>query len=118
MADGGQLSVEASGETVAQAKLHALRELELRIPALDHTAVTFQVVEEGSRGILGVGYTPARVIASAPASATAAHEPGDASPAGRIHTLLARVTGAMGIDRKSTRLNSSHSQQYRMPSSA
>ncbi len=98
MSDEAHLSVEASGETVAEAKLHALRELELRMPALDHEAVEFQVVEEGSRGILGVGYTPARVIASAPAGATLVHEPGDASPAGRVHTLLARVTAAMGID--------------------
>ena len=33
-------------------------------------------------------------------------------------TQLAEQTGAVAIDRKSTRLNSSHSQQSRMPSSA
>ena len=31
---------------------------------------------------------------------------------------LPRIIGIEGIDRKSTRLNSSHSQQSRMPSSA
>ena len=33
-------------------------------------------------------------------------------------TLIAALCKQMGIDRKSTRLNSSHSQQSRMPSSA
>ena len=32
--------------------------------------------------------------------------------------LMARLKFFIGIDRKSTRLNSSHSQQSRMPSSA
>ncbi|CAB4683304.1 MAG: KH domain-containing protein [Actinobacteria bacterium] len=98
MASDTHVSVEASGETVAEAKLHALRELELRAPNLDHEAVTFQVVEEGSRGILGVGYTPARVVASAPAPAASPSEPEDTSPAGRVHTLLARVVAAMDLD--------------------
>ena len=42
---------------------------------------------------------------------------------GRIQKLESKLTqehfqGHLGIDRKSTRLNSSHSQQSRMPSSA
>ena len=36
------------------------------IPGSTRTAVRFQVVSEGERGLLGVGYAPARVIATAP----------------------------------------------------
>ena len=58
------LQVEATGETVGEAKWHALRELERMLPGLDKSRVRFQVVSEGERGLLGVGYTPARVIAT------------------------------------------------------
>ena len=58
------LQVEATGETVGEAKWAALRELERIAPGLDKAAVRFQVVSEGERGILGVGYAPARVIAT------------------------------------------------------
>ena len=54
-------TVEATGETVSEAKWRALRELELAVPGLDKAAVRFQVLSEGERGLLGVGYTPARV---------------------------------------------------------
>ena len=64
-----ELEVEASGETVGEAKWAALRELEKLQPGLDKSAVRFQVVSEGGRGLLGVGFTPARVIATVPADA-------------------------------------------------
>lgn len=57
------LQVETTGETVGEAKWAALRELERLHPGLDKSAVRFQVVSEGERGLLGVGYAPARVIA-------------------------------------------------------
>src|SRR5439155_6422888 len=57
------LTAEATGETVGEAKWAALRELERRHPGLDKAAVQFEVVSEGERGILGVGYEPARVVA-------------------------------------------------------
>jgi spoIIIJ-associated protein len=57
--------VEATGETVGEAKWAALRELEGRFPGLDKRRVRFQVLAEGERGLLGVGYTPARVLAEA-----------------------------------------------------
>ena len=59
-----EITVEATGETVGEAKWGALRELERRVPGLDRDAVSFQVVSEGERGLLGVGYTPALVVAS------------------------------------------------------
>ena len=59
-----EFSLEATGETVGEAKWAALRELARARPGLDKESVRFQVVSEGERGLLGVGYEPARVIAS------------------------------------------------------
>ena len=63
MSEVADLTAEATGETVGEAKWAALRELERRHPGLDKAAVQFEVVAEGERGILGVGYEPARVVA-------------------------------------------------------
>jgi spoIIIJ-associated protein len=65
MSDSEAVTVEATGETVGEAKWSALRELELLVPGLDRDSVEFQVVSEGERGLLGVGFTPAQVIATA-----------------------------------------------------
>src|SRR4051812_45021 len=58
------VQVEATGETVGEARWAALHELERLYPALDRSTVEFVVVSEGQRGLLGVGYEPARVVAS------------------------------------------------------
>ena len=50
MTEEAELRVEATGETVGEAKWHALRELEQRAPGLDKAAVRFEVVSEGERG--------------------------------------------------------------------
>ena len=64
MSDPGRFAeIEASGETVGEAKWQALRELERLHPGIDRDRIEFQVVSEGERGLLGVGTTPARVIA-------------------------------------------------------
>jgi predicted RNA-binding protein Jag len=68
MTDSEAVRVEATGETVGEAKWAALKQLELLVPNLDRESVAFQVVTEGERGLLGVGYTPAHVIASAAGS--------------------------------------------------
>jgi spoIIIJ-associated protein len=60
-----ELFVEATGETVGEAKWAALRELERLNPGIDKNSVRFEVVTEGERGLLGVGYAPARVVATA-----------------------------------------------------
>ena len=94
-----ELHVEATGETVGEAKWQALRELERRSPGLDKSLVRFQVVSEGERGLLGVGYTPARVVASADAvEALSPLEPAaDASgPARSLRELLERIAEALG----------------------
>jgi spoIIIJ-associated protein len=94
-----ELTVEATGETVGEAKWKALRELERLAPGIDKGSVRFQVVSEGERGLLGVGYTPARVIASVDESAVREDEPPeDATDAeARIRALVTRVTVAMGL---------------------
>jgi spoIIIJ-associated protein len=96
------LTVEATGETVGEAKWNALRELERRSPSLDKEAVRFQVVSEGERGLLGVGYSPARVVASVGTETAETFEPTPAPPgespeASRVRALLDHVTAAIGI---------------------
>jgi len=94
--------VEATGETVGEAKWHALRELEQLAPGLDKSAVRFEVLSEGERGLLGVGYAPARVVASVDADAVPAAPPsaprGDESEvASDLRDLLERITHALGV---------------------
>jgi spoIIIJ-associated protein len=86
--------VEATGETVGEAKWAALRELEKLVPDLDREAVRFQVVSEGERGLLGVGYTPARVVALAARASGAAEELGDDAVAAR--EFVERIASAIG----------------------
>ena len=93
----GELVVEATGETVGEAKGNALRELEQLVPALDKEAVRFQVLAEGERGLLGVGFEPARVLATAARPAEAAARPGESDATGQLRELLAHVTAAFGL---------------------
>jgi spoIIIJ-associated protein len=90
--------VEATGETVGEAKWKALRDLERLAPDVDKTSVRYQVVSEGERGLLGVGYMPARVIAAADApDAPEAAVDGDVSEvAARVRTLVEHVVAAIG----------------------
>jgi spoIIIJ-associated protein len=93
------VTVEATGETVGEAKWSALRELESRVPGLDRESVQFQVVSEGERGLLGVGFTPARVIASVEASSVAEtpdSEPDDAAQSAR--EIVERIAAGIGAD--------------------
>ena len=95
------LQVEATGETVGEAKWAALRELEKLQPGLDKAAVRFQVVSEGERGLLGVGYSPARVIATidSEAVAPAADEPSaeESQLGGQVREALEHILEAMGV---------------------
>ena len=58
------LSVEATGETVGEAKWAALARARATESRARQGAVEFQVVAEGEARLLGVGYTPARVVAT------------------------------------------------------
>jgi spoIIIJ-associated protein len=98
--------IEAEGETVGEAKWAALRELERRFPGLDKTTVELVVLAEGERGLLGVGFSPARVLARVP---VAASEPASSPPpapvrdastpaAERLRELLERVCKGLDLD--------------------
>ena len=98
-----EVQVEATGETVGEAKWSALRELERQRPGLDKSAVRFQVVSEGERGLLGVGFTPARVIATVDAAAVAPAEraaaPVDESElAAEARELVGRIVDGIGVN--------------------
>jgi spoIIIJ-associated protein len=95
-----EVSVEATGETVGEAKWKALRDLERLAPGLDKASVRFQVVSEGERGLLGVGYSPARVIASVDAAgepAPSAARDDETDNELRVRALVEHVVVAMGI---------------------
>jgi spoIIIJ-associated protein len=99
-----RVEVEATGETVGEARWSALHELERKFPSLDRSAVEYVVLSEGQRGLLGVGYEPARVLASATVDEAAAAAPvprpaREESPAaGSVRELLERLLEAIGIE--------------------
>jgi spoIIIJ-associated protein len=97
--DSDALRVEATGETVGEAKWAALRELERLHPGVDKSAVQFQVVTEGERGLLGVGYAPARVVAAVSADAVAPVAAQiDESPAAALaRELVDRTCTSLGV---------------------
>lgn len=97
MTDVGPLQVEATGETVGEAKWSALRELERMRPGIDKAAVSFQVLSEGARGLLGVGYEPARVLATIAADAEPAPPADDSELAAQVRDMLEHVCAALGL---------------------
>ncbi len=97
----GELRVETTGETVGEAKWAALRELERSAPGLDKAAVRFQVVSEGERGLLGVGYAPARVVATVDEPAGSSGSPAahhdDSDLAATVRELVELTAAAVGV---------------------
>jgi spoIIIJ-associated protein len=92
-----EISVEATGETVGEAKWAALRELEKQHPGLDKSAVHFQVVTEGERGLLGVGFAPAKVVATVSADAAAADAVDESELAAETRDLVTRIVDGIGV---------------------
>jgi spoIIIJ-associated protein len=93
-----EVQVEATGETVGEAKWAALRELEKRQPGVDKSTVRFQVVSEGERGLLGVGYAPARVIATVSTDALVERAPVDESElAAEARELIEQILVGIGV---------------------
>jgi len=92
-----EISVEATGETVGEAKWAALRELEKQHPGVDKSAVHFQVVTEGERGLLGVGFAPAKVVASVSAHAVAAEPADESELAAEARALVTRIVDGIGV---------------------
>jgi len=97
VSDERVVTAEGTGETVGEAKWAALRELERLSPGLDRDAVDFQVVSEGERGLLGVGFTPARVVATV-ASGDSAPSDSDSDPVRAARELVRRVAAAIDAD--------------------
>jgi spoIIIJ-associated protein len=94
-----EVSVESTGETVGEAKWKALRDLERLAPGIDKANVRFQIVSEGERGLLGVGYMPARVVAAADAPDAPELLESDADlseAAARVRSLVEQVVIAIG----------------------
>jgi spoIIIJ-associated protein len=92
--------LEASGETIGEAKWQALRELERLHPGIDRDRVTFEVLAEGERGLLGVGTAPARVLARAELpedGPPAASAPDDSSLASLVHGVVSRIAEDVGV---------------------
>ena len=85
-----QIQAEGHGETVGEAKWSALRELERLQPGVDKSSVRFQVLSEGERGLLGVGYEPARVLASVSGDGAVA-QPVAEDPEGPVPALAREV---------------------------
>jgi spoIIIJ-associated protein len=106
--DDGRVQVESTGETVGEARWAALHELERRYPGLDRSQVDFVVLSEGERGLLGIGYEPARVVATllqvpeqgaAAAPAPARQAPQDESEAAAaVRDLVVHVVDGLGMD--------------------
>ena len=89
--------MEATGETVGEAKWAALRELEKQHPGLDKAAVHFQVVTEGERGLLGVGFAPAKVVATVAAAAAVADAVDESELAAEARELVTRIVDGIGV---------------------
>ena len=89
--------MEATGETVGEAKWAALRELEKQQPGLDKSAVHFQVVTEGERGLLGVGFAPAKVVATVSTDAAAADAVDESELAAEARALVTRIVDGIGV---------------------
>ncbi len=97
-----EVSTEMTGETVGEAKWAALRELERLHPGLDKSSVRFQIVSEGQRGLLGVGYEPARVVASFDGEdASGSEEPAtpvdEGTDAALLRELVSRIAHEIGV---------------------
>lgn len=99
MSESTVVRVEATGETVGEAKWTAMRELEQLVPGFDRENVRFQVVSEGERGLLGVGFTPAHVVAEVDASRAPIDAPPEAVAA---REFVQRVADAIGASVSST----------------
>jgi spoIIIJ-associated protein len=104
-AEAGFVELEASGETIGEAKWQAMRELERLHPGLDRDAVTFEVLTEGERGLLGVGTAPARVLARVDRDAIreVAELGADVSSVGDLaRDLVERIAAALGVPARVT----------------
>ena len=66
-------------------------------PGLDKSAVRFQVLSEGERGLLGVGYAPARVVASVADEPVSGVPRDESELAAEVRELVERVVDGIGV---------------------
>jgi spoIIIJ-associated protein len=96
----GAVEIESTGETVGEAKWFGLRELERSYPGLDREQVSFEVLSEGERGLLGVGTSPARVIArfdpATLAAAAPSRDPDEPPPLALAREMVETIAAALG----------------------
>ena len=88
-------TVEATGkgETSGEAKWAALRELERLVPSLVKDDVEYEIVAEGERGLLGVGFVEATVTARVHVADTSVDSPCPAASVPPATTPLPPATG-------------------------
>jgi spoIIIJ-associated protein len=102
MNEDAPIVVEAEGETVGEAKWVGLRELERRYPGLDRDLVQFEVISEGERGLLGVGTSPARVLACFDPGTQPERAPrpsvAEGDCASLVREMLEEIAHALGAD--------------------
>jgi spoIIIJ-associated protein len=60
-----EIHAEAEGADAEEARSRALAEIKRQAPWIDEESVSVQLVEEGERGLLGIGSRPARAVAFA-----------------------------------------------------
>jgi spoIIIJ-associated protein len=92
VSEAGDLSVEASGETLGEAKWAAMKQLEPRFPGITADCVRFEVVEEPETG--GVARVRGEVDEDAWRDAA---EVIPEEPVERVRAVVARVVHALGL---------------------
>jgi spoIIIJ-associated protein len=92
VSEGADLSVEASGDTLGEAKWAAMKQLEPRFPGITADCVRFEVVEEPEAGAM------ARVRGEVDEDAWRdAAEVIPEEPVERVRAVVARVVHALGL---------------------
>lgn len=92
----GELRAEVEGADVAEARARAIKEILRQAPWVEEDAVELQVVEEGERGLLGIGAKPARVVAFAHVSDPPKRD--ESELAASVRDYAERVVRAIGAD--------------------
>ncbi len=83
-----ELHAEAEGADAEEARSRALAEIKRQAPWIDEESVSVQLVEEGERGLLGIGSRPARAVAFARVSEPPAREESELASSLRAYAEL------------------------------
>ncbi len=88
-----ELRAEVEGSSVAEARARAIDEIRRQSPGLGEDEIAVQVVDEGERGLLGIGAKPARVVAFAEAPEAPAREESELAAA--IRSFVEKVAATI-----------------------